>query len=135
MPKKLSKSKNKVTTTAPKPNDGKIIHHQQKHYSGPIPRPSDLQKYEDIKIGFAERILAMAEHEAIHRQKIDHKIINSERLFSILGQLTAACMGFLVIALMWYAFSQGYAEQVKWIGISIASVVGLFIYKHNTKPN
>ena len=38
-------------------------------------------------------------------------------------------MGISVIILMWYAFSKGYAEQVKWIGVSIASVIGLFIYK------
>ncbi len=128
MSNKLSKPKNKVTKISPKSNDGKIIA-QQEHYSGPIPQPSDLQKYEDIKIGFAERIITMAEHEANHRQKIEYKIINSERIFNIFGQLIATCMGLSVIALMWYAFSEGYAEQVKWIGISIASVVGLFIYK------
>jgi uncharacterized membrane protein len=127
MENNLSKSKNKINPS----NDGKIIvQHQQEHYSGPIPQPSDLQKYEDIKIGFAERIVIMAENEANHRQKIELKIINSERIFNIFGQLVAAFMGFLVIALMWYAFSEGYADQVKWIGISIASVVGLFVYKH-----
>ncbi len=126
MSKKLTKSKNKVSKI-PSSNSGKLI--AQQHYSGPIPQPSDLQKYENIKIGFAERIVLMAEHEANHRQNIEHKIINSERIFNIFGQLVAACMGLSVIALMWYAFSEGYAEQVKWIGVSIASVVGLFIYK------
>ena len=130
MSKKLSKSKSKASKILPKPNNGNVIvRHLQDHYSGPIPRPSDLQKYEDIKIGFAERIVTMGECEANHRQSIEHKIINSERIFSILGQLIATCMGFFVIALMWYAFSKGYAEQVKWIGISIFFVVGLFLYK------
>ncbi len=129
MSNKLAKPKNKVRKISQN-NGGKIIaHHQQEHYSGPIPRPSDLEKYEDIKVGFAERILTMAENESKHTQNINHKIINSERIFTILGQLVATCMGLSVIALMWYAFSEGYAEQVKWIGISIASVVGLFIYK------
>ncbi|SHN91803.1 hypothetical protein BHECKSOX_2224 [Bathymodiolus heckerae thiotrophic gill symbiont] len=106
-----------------------MVAHQSKHYSGPIPQPSDLQKYEDIKVGFAERILAMAERESTHRQNLDNRIITSERAFNILGQMTALSIGVLVIALMGYAISQGFAEQVQWIGVSIASVVGLFIYK------
>ncbi len=118
-----------MTNKISKTNNVKIIA-QQEHYSGPIPRPADLQKYETIQNGFAERIILMAEREANHRQEIELKIINSERIFNIFGQLAAAFMGFLVIALMWYAFSEGYADQVKWIGISIASVVGLFVYKH-----
>lgn len=129
MSNKPSKGKNKVSKI-PQNNGGKIItHQQQEHYSGPIPKPLDLQKYEEIKAGFAERILTMAENESKHKQNIDHRIINSERIFNILGQLAATFMGLSVIALMWYAFSEGYADQVKWIGIGIASIVGLFIYK------
>ena len=96
---------------------------------GPIPQPSDLQQYEDIKIGFAERIITMAENEASHRHDIEHKIINSERFFGITGQILGFLIGFLVIALMGYAIKQGFADQVQWIGIGIASVIGLFIYK------
>jgi uncharacterized membrane protein len=71
----------------------------------------------------------MAERESTHRQNIDNRIINSERIGGILGQITATCMGLSVIALMGYAISKGFAEQVKWIGVSISVVVGLFIYK------
>lgn len=130
MSKKLpKKNTNKVTKIKPNSNKGVIAHQQSKHYSGPIPEPSDLQQYENIKIGFAERIMSMAERESSHRQKIDNRIINSERIGGIFGQIIAACMGGSVIVLMGYAISKGFAEQVKWIGISIASVVGLFIYK------
>jgi uncharacterized membrane protein len=129
MPKKLSRAKSKVTKIQQNPNNKGVVAHQSKHYSGPIPEPSDLQKYEDVKIGFAERIMSMAECESTHRQNIDNRIINSERIGGILGQIIAACMGLSVIVLMGYAISKGFAEQVKWIGVSIASVVGLFIYK------
>jgi uncharacterized membrane protein len=130
MPKKLPKKHtDKVTKIQPNSNKGVIAHHESKRYSGPIPEPLDLQKYEDIKIGFAERIVTMAENEAFHRQNIEHKIINSERVFNVLGQMTALSMGFLVVALMAYTISQGFAEEVQWIGVSIASVIGLFIYK------
>ncbi len=130
MSKKLSK-KNTGKVTKIQPNSGKnlVAHHESKHYSGPIPQPSDLQEYEDIKTGFAERIITMAESEASHRQNIERKIINSERAFNISGQITALFMGSLVVALMAYTINQGFAEEVQWIGVSIASVIGLFIYK------
>jgi uncharacterized membrane protein len=128
--KKLpKKNTGKVTKIPPNSNKGVIAQRESKHYSGPIPEPLDLQKYEDIKIGFAERIVTMAENEASHRQNIEHKIINSERVFNVLGQMTALLMGSLVVALMAYTISQGFAEEVQWIGVSIASVIGLFIYK------
>ncbi|SFV87698.1 hypothetical protein MNB_SUP05-SYMBIONT-5-1068 [hydrothermal vent metagenome] len=123
------KNTEKVTEIQPNSNEGVVAHHESKHYRGPIPEPLDLQKYEDIKIGFAERIITMAENEASHRQNIEHKIINSERVFTILGQMTALSMGLLVVALMAYTVSQGFAEEVQWLGVSIASVIGLFIYK------
>ena len=131
MPNKPSRTKSRVSRVQPNqpnPNSNNVIAHQS-HYEGPIPKPSDLQKYEDVKIGFAERIMSMAECESTHRQNIDNRIINSERIGGILGQIIAACMGFSVILLMGYAISKGFAEQMKWIGLSIASVVGLFIYK------
>ena len=66
MSKKLLKPKSKVSKIPPNSNE-KVIAHYQDHYSGSIPQPSDLQKYENIKIGFAERIITMAENEANHR--------------------------------------------------------------------
>ncbi len=122
----MSKTKKLVKNTQQNSSKGLITH--QQHYRGPIPQPSDLQQYENIKIGFAERIVKMAEQEATHRQKIDNKIINSERFFNVFGQLTAVCMGFSVIAL-YGMHLKGYAEQVKWIGLGIASVIGLFIFR------
>lgn len=43
---------------------------QQKFYSGPIPDPDSLQKYEDVCPGFAERLMSMAEKEQSERIQI-----------------------------------------------------------------
>lgn len=40
---------------------------KQESFSGPIPHPDLLQGYENIKEGFAERIVRMAEKEQEHR--------------------------------------------------------------------
>lgn len=42
-------------------------------FSGPIPPPDTLAKYEEKFPGFGERILAMAEREAAHRHELDKR--------------------------------------------------------------
>ena len=42
-------------------------------FSGPIPPPEILAKYETIQTGLVNRIVTMAESETIHRQTIEKK--------------------------------------------------------------
>ncbi len=48
-------------------NIQKIEYEQKQFYSGPIPDPESLQKYENISPGFANRLLTMAEVEQSSR--------------------------------------------------------------------
>jgi uncharacterized membrane protein len=50
----------------------------QSQFIGPIPLPAHLEHYEKILPGAAERILAMAERQSAHRQKIEDKVITSD---------------------------------------------------------
>lgn len=43
-------------------------------YQGPIPQPSDLEHYDRICPGAANRILAMAEAENLHRRSQDNAV-------------------------------------------------------------
>jgi uncharacterized membrane protein len=40
-------------------------------FSGPLPPPELLRKYDDLHPGLAERIIVMAEKEAEHKKMID----------------------------------------------------------------
>lgn len=42
-------------------------------FSGPLPRPQDLAKYDETLPGAAERILVMAEKEQSHRHEMDRE--------------------------------------------------------------
>lgn len=46
---------------------------QAKSFSGPIPAPEDLEHYDRICPGFADRILKMAEAQAANRQVLERK--------------------------------------------------------------
>lgn len=53
------------------------VSHQKIHH-GPLPAPEDLQRYNELLPGAAERIVAMAEIEQRHRHEQESKAISSE---------------------------------------------------------
>lgn len=68
---------NKLTKQQPK-HVQQIQQHQINHYQGPIPPPDHLADYENIKPGFADRILKMAEDQANHRYALENKSVGSD---------------------------------------------------------
>lgn len=46
-------------------------------FSGPLPHPDTLQKYEQICPGAANRIIKMAEGQTNHRQKLESRVVDS----------------------------------------------------------
>lgn len=58
-------------------------------YSGPIPPPEHLARYEQIKPGLADEIMALAKNEQAHRHKIERMAIRS---FSV-GPWLSALLG------------------------------------------
>lgn len=47
-------------------------------YSGPIPHPTFLEKYEEILPGSAERLIKMVESEQAHAQQMETILVNSQ---------------------------------------------------------
>ena len=53
---------------------------QQSHYTGPLPRASELEAYNRIDPTFATRIVAMAESFAEHTQRLEAEAVKQERI-------------------------------------------------------
>jgi uncharacterized membrane protein len=95
--------------TSPKDNDlvshppsGKVhITHQKQQislYKGPIPPADELIKYERACPGAADRIIAMAERQSVHRQGLEDKVISGNVQNEKVGMwlafiITAGLMG------------------------------------------
>jgi len=47
-------------------------------FSGPLPHPQILEKYNEVVPDAAERIIAMAENQSKHRQELETKAIESD---------------------------------------------------------
>lgn len=94
-------------------------------YAGPIPPPSTLARYKNVQSDAPERILALAERQQAHRQKLE--TLDAWR--SIVGVFAG-----LAVVLAAFAFAWGLATlgqhglgTATVIG-AIASAAGVFIY-------
>ncbi len=108
---------------------------QQEMYSGPIPDPESMKKYEEIKPGFADRLLKMAEKEQEHRISVNKKLLELEQKdqdkdykYLFRGQVLAILAVLLICSLSLYAFYKGYPKQGAIIACTIIiTLVGSFL--------
>ncbi|MDP8929869.1 MAG: DUF2335 domain-containing protein [Actinomycetota bacterium] len=61
-------------------------------YTGPLPHPSILQRFEEVLPGSAERIFQMAEEQAQHRQDLERVVVQGGSRRANLG----LWLGFLI---------------------------------------
>jgi uncharacterized membrane protein len=81
-------------------------------FSGPLPRPEDLAKYEQILIGSADRIIKMAEQQAAHRQALETNTIAEQVRQSGRGQHYALIVSLALVG------------SALWLGLTGHPIVG-----------
>ena len=62
-------------------------------YSGPLPPPDILEKFNQIIPNGAERIMVMAEAQSKHRMTLETKVLNTDSRNSLLGVIFAFILG------------------------------------------
>jgi uncharacterized membrane protein len=99
------------------------------HHSGPIPSSQELQKYDQVLPGAAERIVTRSEMQSDHRMALEKSVVNAQIAQSDRGQWIAAGLSaFCIIASVIVTLS-GYP----WVGgtlggTTVVSLAGAFIY-------
>lgn len=76
-------------------------------YTGPIPSASELEKYNQVLPGLAERIMKMAEIQSAHRQELEKKVIDSNIKGSKKGQIFGFIIGMSGLGIVTYCASLG----------------------------
>jgi uncharacterized membrane protein len=103
------------------------IHAEVQQWSGPMPAPESLAKYEDIIPGSAERILVMAEKEQGHRHDMEEKTSKRQLWLAIFSTFCAFVSILSLIALVVYAiYAESYNSALATIIGAIAAVAGVF---------
>ena len=76
-------------------------------FSGPLPPPSVLAKYNEAVPNAAERILVMAEKQATHRQALEGRVVNANTRNQYLGSIFGFILGALAIGGGIYLIAHG----------------------------
>lgn len=98
-------------------------------FSGPLPPPAVLTKYNEAVPNAADRILVMAEKQSEHRQKLEAKVIASNTFNQTLGSIFAFILGLVAIGGGIYLIGTGKSAEGLTSIISSLSVLGaIFVY-------
>lgn len=131
MPKNLQKRRERKS-------DGLIFQGKMvaTHYSAPFPPATELERYEAVYPGFAEKLMERYVKQSEHRMSIENKVIDSGIKNSARGQFFAFALALITILIG--AFLIYLNKDV--LGIvailsSLAALVGVFIYGNKSKKD
>ena len=129
MTKKRPNGKEQPLIHQPKPSVNGLVSHSKMTYSGPLPLPQHLERYEDVCPGAADRIIAMAERQAKHRQNMEYFVIKANGRNSTLGVIIGGCVAVLAIVCGTHIIESGYEipGYITMFG-SLSTLVGVFVY-------
>jgi len=103
-------------------------------FQGPLPPPETLEKYNLIVPGAAERILAMAEAQARHRQQLELKVVDSDIRNARTGLHYGLVIGLVSIIggvlCIWSGHEIGGSILG---GVGLSGLVGVFVYGSRQK--
>lgn len=80
---------------------------QTEFFSGPIPPPTYLARYNDVVPNGADRILSMAERQSAHRESLEAKVIGENIKSQRQGQNRAFILALVVVSGGIYLMSKG----------------------------
>lgn len=103
-------------------------------YSGPIPHPDLLQRYNEIYPGAAKQILDDFVQESAHRRIIESKVVNTEAFSQAFGSISAGLIGLLGVAGgLWLAYAGRALGGLSAILATLASLVGVYLHQNRTE--
>lgn len=104
------------------------------HYSGPIPAPEILAKFESILPGATERIFKHYEDQVKHRIETETSIVQGQLKLEKTGQWMAFILAILVLLVSVLLILKGLPVGGL-VGIlsTLAALVGVFIYNKKTE--
>lgn len=100
---------------------------QAQHWSGPIPSPDALEKYEKVIPGSANRLLQLAEKEQAHRHSMDRESLSTKARDVRRGQYLGAGIGVLAVGGAIGIASVAPVVAVALVGVPVASIINAII--------
>jgi len=98
-------------------------------FVGPLPPPEILKEYNECVPSGAERVMAMAEKQASHRQGLETQALKQEHARAMCGLIFAGTISLVVIAGALFLALRGQSRvAAAMVGINFAALTGVFVY-------
>lgn len=98
-------------------------------FSGPIPPPEDLEKYNAIIPNAAERILAMAEKQQDHRQVLEKRVVFANTRSQTHGLIAGFIVAMTVVSGGIWLIAHGKdGSGLAAVITALVALVGVFVY-------
>ncbi len=118
--------------TPPEESSATVSRLQAEYFSGPLPAPSLLAKYNEVIPGGAERILSMAERQSAHRESLEASIVHGNLEMQRRGSNRAFLLALVIILGGIYLMATGKnAWGFAAIITSLVSLVSVFAITHS----
>ncbi|HEU5350919.1 MAG TPA: DUF2335 domain-containing protein [Terracidiphilus sp.] len=102
---------------------------QAEFFSGPIPPPSYLARYNDVVPNGADRIISMAERQGAHRESLETMVVKGNVANQRLGSIFAFIICVLAISGGFWLINTGKsAAGLASILTPLAGVIAVFFY-------
>jgi uncharacterized membrane protein len=99
-------------------------------YSGPIPPPDLLQRFDEVYPGAAKQILDDFVQESAHRRSMERKVVNAESFKEVCGAIFAGLIGMTGVGGgVWLAHEGRATGGLSTIFATLASLVGVYLYQ------
>jgi uncharacterized membrane protein len=97
-------------------------------FEGPLPPPGLLAQYNDAAPNGADRILAMAERQAAHRQELEKIVIHGDARRADRGLYSGTAIVLLsVVAGFFLVLLDHDGAGVAFVGSGLAALAGMFV--------
>ena len=101
-------------------------------YSGPLPPPELLERFNQVIPNGAERIMVMVEQQNSHRMVIENTVVKNQQWQSTLGQYFALAVTIFGLSISAWAIAYGHDGAGGTIGVAtVGSVAAAFITGRN----
>lgn len=100
-----------------------------KFFQGAIPSPDCMKEYQEVDPSIPLRLIQWTEDESDHRRRIEHKYANHSFATILIGYITGLIALCLIAFLAWLFMKEGYAVEGKWIALSMAGVISIFVIR------
>ncbi len=115
-------------------DDSKMKNGRVLSYRGPLPLAEEIERYESVVPGSADRIIKMAENQQGHRHKIEDRTVWFIGFQSLLAPIFSFLTIILGMGIGTYLLLNGVTGAgIAAMFIPLSTIAGIFVYQKRTE--